>query len=104
MRSHTGKKRFACDRCSYSTYRSDYLKMHMRIHTGEKPYKCEICQLAFSNVSNLNRHRRTHQPYIELPAQQLKPLKCYTRPSAASQKNGETSLILVFKDCSAMLV
>lgn len=87
MRTHTGEKPFACDKCpfratrkrlldshlqthmdrmhacklcEFKTNQKSYLRKHMRKHTGEKPYACELCECKFSNGSGLSYHYKTH--------------------------------------------
>ncbi|XP_071523786.1 uncharacterized protein [Panulirus ornatus] len=61
------EKPFACQFCTYSTYRRDHLNTHLRTHTGEKPYQCPHCPYAATISNNLKKHIRTHtgeKPYL----------------------------------------
>ena len=56
MRTHTGEKLYACDKCAYRAARKGSLKEHMRTHTGEKPYACDKCTYRAACKSDLKKH------------------------------------------------
>lgn len=59
-RLNTGSKLHRCTYCSYSTYRKDHLKIHIRTHTGERPYGCPHCPSRFVQTNALRKHLLTH--------------------------------------------
>ncbi|XP_071034241.1 gastrula zinc finger protein XlCGF8.2DB-like, partial [Parasteatoda tepidariorum] len=66
MATHLKKKlsikagKYHCQFCSYSSYRREDVKRHLRIHTGEKPFQCLLCNKSFNQKSTLKRHLRIH--------------------------------------------
>ena len=66
--SHTALSRHSCTAgivkhlkcpwpyCTYSTFRNDHLKIHVRKHTGERPYRCPHCEYRCNQKSQLNGH------------------------------------------------
>uniref|UniRef100_A0A0P4W4W2 BTB domain-containing protein n=1 Tax=Scylla olivacea TaxID=85551 RepID=A0A0P4W4W2_SCYOL len=59
-RLNTGAKLHHCTYCSYSTYRKDHLKIHIRTHTGERPYGCPHCPSRFVQTNALRKHLMIH--------------------------------------------
>ncbi|ODM90574.1 Zinc finger and BTB domain-containing protein 24 [Orchesella cincta] len=60
MRSHTGEKRFVCQKCNRGFTTSQALKTHTYIHTGERPFLCTKCPQQFTTLTNLKKHLVTH--------------------------------------------
>ncbi|XP_050697786.1 zinc finger protein 358-like isoform X10 [Eriocheir sinensis] len=72
------EKPYACNLCSYATYRRDHLNTHLRTHTGERPYACPHCPYRAAQRVHLNSHVRTHTGE--------KPYSCTHCPYRASQR------------------
>jgi len=62
--THNNDKCFSCQLCSYSTSRSNNLKIHLRKHTGEKPFKCTLCNYSASQKHPLKFHMVKHHGVI----------------------------------------
>ena len=60
MRTHTGVKPYACNKCTYRAAQQSSLTKHMRTHTGVKPYACNKCTYRAAQKSALTKHMRTH--------------------------------------------
>lgn len=54
------EKTHKCSYCSYSTFNSTHLRMHLAVHTGEKPYECYECGKTFRLKHHLEYHLNTH--------------------------------------------
>ena len=52
-------KTFKCNKCDYSTNRSQSIKDHTSaVHLGLRPYKCETCGVTFTQKPHLNTHMK----------------------------------------------
>ena len=61
MRTHTGKKLFACVICDYKFFS----KSNLITHTGEKPHGCDMCDnTAYAHTSEREEWRRRQQQLI----------------------------------------
>lgn len=56
----SGKNRFSCPLCPYTSRNKTHVKHHIRIHTKERPFKCNICFYTFSQKHHLSRHVARH--------------------------------------------
>lgn len=56
VKTHKGKKLYACSQCDYKCKRNYDLKRHMQVHTGERPFVCLYCDHKFALKYNLRTH------------------------------------------------
>lgn len=54
------EKTHKCSFCTYSTFNSTHLRMHLAVHTGEKPFGCHECGKTFRLKHHLEYHLNTH--------------------------------------------
>lgn len=60
LKSHSFKKTFQCDLCKKVYKCKKSLVIHFRSHTGERPFSCNICYRDFSRKRDLIIHTRIH--------------------------------------------
>lgn len=56
----SGKSRFSCPLCPYTSHNRTHVTYHIRTHTKERPFRCNVCSRTFSHKHHLDRHAAIH--------------------------------------------
>ena len=57
-----------CDHCSFRTGDKSHLTKHLRSHGGKKPFACAFCDYRSAAKSDLTKHEKTHTRKVEKAA------------------------------------
>ncbi|RZF44465.1 hypothetical protein LSTR_LSTR002238 [Laodelphax striatellus] len=55
----------SCERCSYKTYFSKFLNMHVLTHGDERPFLCDTCGKGFKTRKQMRNHKVIHKSNSE---------------------------------------
>ncbi|XP_026685341.1 zinc finger protein 569-like [Diaphorina citri] len=58
-RPHLFHYKFVCFACDYYTYASGNIRRHIRSHLGEKPFQCSRCSFSSGRTDSLKVHLKT---------------------------------------------
>ncbi|CAH1779573.1 unnamed protein product [Owenia fusiformis] len=64
VRTHTGDKPYACDRCNYRSITRDNLRRHVEREHDNVILKCGECDFTANNRTALWNHQQFHKPEI----------------------------------------
>ena len=53
---HDRIKYYFCGKCSFSSYSTESLHLHMRVHSNQRTFNCSKCATTFSRKHLLNKH------------------------------------------------
>lgn len=60
----TGRKKFKCIHCEFTTNALYYLNRHINVHSRKISFECNVCEIIFKRKYDLDKHKRMRHTQI----------------------------------------